>query len=415
MADTADLTVDAGATADSVPAGATAGATAEPAPTLREVLDGVRRLTPAIAARAGEIEAARRLPPDLIADLTSAGCFRVMLPTSHGGVDTDLAGAMQVFEALSRADGSVGWTVMIGATSWVNVAGLPRASFDSLFADGPDAITASVFNPTGTAEPVDGGYRVTGRWAFASGCEHARWIFPNCIETGRDGAGGDGPPPMRMVVLPPEDVEIEDTWRVSGLRGTGSHHVSVHGVIVPPELTAVPFVDEPCVDTPTVRIPPAALYALIAVSVAVGIAGAAYDDVLALAGGKVPLLAQTPLATNPFFQHQVGTMDAELRAARTLLDAEAAGVWAVAAEGGDFDRDHRARIRTTTTWAAATAASVVDTAYTAAGGGAINDDNPLQRRFRDVHALTQHFLVRPDTLTTAGAVLTGQDVDLTIF
>src|SRR5690606_29962762 len=105
--------------------------------------------------------------------------FRLLLPTSHGGQGADLLSALEVLETLARADASVGWTVMIGAGSWIDLAGLPRATFDSLYADGPDAITAGVFNPTGTAVATGGGYRVTGRWAFASGCEHARWLFGN--------------------------------------------------------------------------------------------------------------------------------------------------------------------------------------------------------------------------------------------
>jgi alkylation response protein AidB-like acyl-CoA dehydrogenase len=384
-------------------------------PTLRQVLDGVRRLAPTLAARAGEIEAARRLPPDMVAELAAIGCFRVTRPTSHGGVECDVIGGLEVVEALSRADGSVGWTVMIGAGSWIDVAGLPRASFDSLFSGGGSPIMAGVFNPTGTSVAVDGGYEVTGRWAFASGCQHAQWIFANTIEAGAEPGESHGPPPMRMVVFSPADVEIEDTWRVSGLCGTGSHHFSATRVVIPAERTAATLLDPPCVDSPFVRVPPPPLYSLFVASVAVGIAGAAYDDVVALAGGKVPLLSPAPLAANPLFHHQLGTANAQLRAARTLLYSEAAALWDVAERGDELDPEHRARIRATTTWVAATAAAVVDAAYTAAGGSAIQADNPLQRRFRDVHAVTQHFLVRPDTLTTAGAVLAGQDVDLTVF
>lgn len=391
---------------DAAETGSTAG-------TAADVVAAVRRLAPAITARATEIEAARRLPLDLVDELAAAGCFRVMLPASHGGLGADLPGAMEVVEALSRADASVGWTVMIGAGSWVDVSGVPRATFDTLYPDGHDTIMAGVFNPSGTAVPVDGGYRVTGRWAFASGCQHARWIYGNCIDAGAE--GGEGVPPLRMAVFSPDEVEIEDTWRVSGLCGTGSHHFAVDGVVVPVERTCALFVDEPCVDSPLVRMSPPALYSFLVASVAVGVARAALDDVLALAGGKVPLLALAPLAANPLFQHRLGAMDVQLRAARTLLYADAAAVWATAVDGGDFTPERRARIRATTTWVAAAAASVVDAAYAAGGGSSIHADNPLQRRFRDVHALTQHFLVKDDTLTTAGAVLAGQDVDLTVF
>jgi indole-3-acetate monooxygenase len=129
----------------------------------------------------------------------------------------------------------------------------------------------------------------------------------------------------------------------------------------------------------------------------------------------VPLLAHTALATNPLFQNQLGAADAQLRAARGLLYADAAAAWGTAVAGAEFTPEHRARMRAAITWAATTAASVVDMAYHAGGGGAIYAGSPLQRRFRDIHALTQHFLVKLDTFTTAGAVLAGAEADLTVF
>jgi len=386
---------------------------ATPQATVADVLAAVRRMAPGIAGRAAEIEAARRLPLDLVDVLRAAGCFGVFLPASHGGAGAALPDAMRVVEELSRVDGSVGWTVMIGGGSWIDIAGLPRETFDAIYAARPTPILAGVFNPSGTAAPVDGGYRVSGRWAFASGCQHASWLFANCIEEGS--AGRDGLPPLRTVVFSPDEVTIEDTWSVSGLCGTGSHHIAVDGVVVPAARTAATLADPPCIDEPIVRIPPPALYSLVVTSAAVGIAQGAYDDVVDLATGKVPMLAGSPLAANPLFQHQLGTMDAQLRAARALLHADAAAAWATAVGGEDFTLAQRARIRSATTWATVTAASVVDGAYAAGGGSSIYAGNPLQRRFRDIHALTQHFLVRPDTLTTAGAVLAGQEIDVPVF
>jgi alkylation response protein AidB-like acyl-CoA dehydrogenase len=382
------------------------------------VPDAVRELASTIAPRAAEIEAARRVPPDLLAALTAASCFRLLLPRSHGGGGADLPGAMRVYEALSRADASVGWTVMIGSSAWCDLAGLPRASFDALYAGGPDAIIAGAINPTGSAVRVDGGYRVRGRWAFASGCEHSAWLYGTCIEEGEGGEedqeAGDTPR-LRTVVFSPAEVEIEDTWKVSGLCGTGSHHFVVHDLLVPAARTFPTFEAEPCLDEPVLRVPPPALYALAIASVAVGVAQGALDEILALARAKVPLLASAPLAANPLFQHQLATADTDLRAARGLLYADAEGAWAAAAAGAPFALEQRARIRATATWATARAAAVVGAAYHAGGGSSLYLDSPLQRRLRDVHAVTQHFLVKPDALTTAGAVLAGQEVDLIVF
>jgi alkylation response protein AidB-like acyl-CoA dehydrogenase len=374
------------------------------------LLDAVRALTPAIAARAAEVEAARRVPLDLIEDLTAAGCFRMLLPRSHHGAGVDLVSAMKVCEELARADASVGWTVMIGASAWRDLAGLPRTTFDALYAAGPDVIIGGVFNPTGVARAVQGGYRVSGRWAFATGCQHCHWLYGNCIEE-----NGVDPPRIRTVLFSPPEIEIQDTWSVSGLCGTGSHHFVADDVLVKAERTFPTLSSEACLDGPLLRIPPPPLFALELASVALGIAQGALDDVLALSGGKVPLLAHHPLAANPLFQHQLGAADAKLRAARALLYADAASAWATAAASSAFASDHRARIRASATWVATTAASVVAVAYGAGGGSSLYASSPLQRRFRDIHALTQHFLVKLDTLTTAGAVLAGMEVDLTVF
>ena len=377
--------------------------------TPRGVLDAAHRLAPSITARADEIEAGRRVPRDLLDELIAASVFRVLRPATHGGVGADLPGAMRVYEALARADASVGWTVMIGSGSWCDLASLPRTTFDELFSDA-DVITAGVFSPTGSIAVDDDGYRVTGRWSFASGCEHADWIYGNCVE-----AVIDGVPRLRIAVFSPDQVVIEDTWTVSGLCGTGSHHFHVDSVVVPVERTLEPMVDAPCLDAPIVRVPPPALFALAIASVAVGSAQGALDDILAVAADKVPLLDSRPLAANPTFQLELATADTELSAARALIYETAEAAWEAATGAAELTLQHRARIRAAAAWATERAADVVRAAYRAGGGGSIYAASPLQRRLRDINALTQHFLVRRDTLTTAGAILAGQDLDVMVF
>jgi alkylation response protein AidB-like acyl-CoA dehydrogenase len=381
----------------------------QPTMTPQTVLDAARDLAPTITARAAEVEAARRIPRDLLDQLIAAGCFRMLLPTSHGGLGADLM-AMRVYEQLARADASVAWTVMIGSGSWLDLAGLPRESFDELFA--PDVvILAGAFNPTGKLEPVDGGYRVSGRWGFASGCQHATWIFGNCIE-----GVVDGMPRLRIAVFSPDQVVIEDTWNVSGLIGTGSHHFHADDVFVPADRTVDPLADlDPCVDAPLLHIPPPAAFSMGIASVATGIAQGALDDIVALAAAKVPLLAPAPLATSALFQQELARAETAMRATRSLLYETAADAMAVVRGGSMLSLEQRARIRATAVWVTEQAAEIVDTAYRSGGGSSIYADNSLQRRFRDIHALTQHFLVKRDTLTTAGAIFTGQDVQVLVF
>jgi alkylation response protein AidB-like acyl-CoA dehydrogenase len=378
------------------------------ATTNEPILDAAKALTPSIAARAEEIERARRVPPDLVDELLDAGCFRMLVPRSHGGAQLDISLQIQVLEELARADASVAWTVMIGSEGPLLFRMLPRTSFDALYAAGPDVIIAGASKPTGVATPVEGGYRVNGQWAFASGCQHAHWFIGSCVvDDGRE-------PPVRMMVLTPSDIEIKDTWSVSGMCGTGSHDVVVNGAFVSDELSFV-FGSDPSVDVPPLRIPEVSRAAIQIASVTIGVARGALDEILALALDKTPTFAESPLASNPLFQNQFGEAESQLRAARAALRSEADIVSAKARASASFTPEDRAHVRGITTWVARTAAAVVNTAYQAGGMSSLYTSNPLQRRLRDAHALIQHFVVKADTFTKVGAVLAGQDVDLTLF
>jgi indole-3-acetate monooxygenase len=381
-----------------------------PTATAGEILGAAVQLAPSVRARATEIEADRRLPADLVEELVSAGCFRLVVPRSLDGAGATPSEAMRVYEALSRADASTGWTVMIGSAGWLDLVRLPSEGLDALFGDGPDLRLAGVFNPVGTAVPVDGGYRVSGRWAFASGCSHSRWFYGNCIED--DGAGE---PRFRTVLFRSDEVEIEDTWHVIGLRGTGSHHVAADNVVVPHERTSPTFDGQPSIDDPIVGVPMPSLIALGVASVAIGTAQGALDEITGLADARTPLLARSALAANPLFQHDLATADTQLRAARALVHEIATEAWDAACAGIDLDLEQRARIRAASVWTVDQATSAVHAAHRAGGGSAVYLDSPLQRRLRDIHALTQHFIVRPDTMVTAGAVMVGHDLDVPVF
>ena len=150
---------------------------------VRRLLADIRELAPGIAARAAEIEDARRIPPDLVETLRSIGVFRMFVPQSHGGLELDLPAALEVIGALGRIDGSVGWTAMIGAGSAIFVPYLPRETFDQVYQNGPDMIIAASAQPAGTAEGVAGRWRTNGRWPFMSGCQHADGILGFCVVT----------------------------------------------------------------------------------------------------------------------------------------------------------------------------------------------------------------------------------------
>jgi alkylation response protein AidB-like acyl-CoA dehydrogenase len=365
-------------------------------------------LVPSITARSQAIEDERRLPSELVAELVSAGCFRILLPAEHGGAGADLPSALQLFQLLASADGSVGWIVALGASSWLDLVELPSATFAAIQASSP--LLAGVFVPAGTVTADGDGYRVSGRWGFASGCRHATHLYVNGVERMTD-AG----PSFRIAVLTPDEFTIEDTWTAPGLAGTGSHHVRVDGVVVPAERTLDPMHDASAVDTPLVRISKPGLFSLIIASVAVGIARGALDDAVRGAADREPVLADGALASSPIFHHELALADTELAAAEALLLTLAGRAWSRAVEGATSTLEERARLRAAAVWIAGRSRAVVETSYRAAGGGAVYAGAPSQRRLGDSHTLGQHFLLRNDTLATAGAILAGQGLQAPIF
>ncbi len=380
-------------------------------PEAKILLGAVLDLAPSISARSAEIDTARRLPLDLLGQLTDAGCFRMFVPKSHGGLDIDVPASMEIIEMLASADGSTGWVVMIGSETPMFLALLSRKHFDSLYANGPDVITAGGFAPRGQAELVDGNYRVSGRWGFASGCQHSQWLFGNCIvtENGTPRAGViPGTAEARAMMFAPSKAQILDTWSVNGLRGTGSHDIAVENLTVPADDSFDIFFGRSCIATPSMAEP--LLYAALHIgAVAIGIAQRAISEIVALANtNKRRLYASASIAESPLFQYRVGHADASLRAARDLLRGEADAVWNSAVAGNPVSIDGRAPVMAAITWAVQTCAAVVDTCYKAGGGTSPYDGSPLQRCMRDIQTLTQHAAVAESWLTTAGATILGR-------
>ena len=374
------------------------------------ILAGVRDLAPGLSARADEIESGRRLPADLLQRLREIGVFRMLAPRSHGGLEIDFPPSVDILAALAAADGATGWTVMIGCETPQLFGLLPRASFDAVYANGPDAICGGAFAPQGAAERVDGGYQASGRWGFASGCQHAEWLFGQCVLT-QNGVAVPGPipgaPALRCMVLPAARFEIIDTWRTSGMRGTGSHDIALGGARVDEDWSFDLWLGESSLPGPLFRAP-LLQFSLHIGAVALGIAEGALRDLLALAGtSKRRLYARTELADNPLFQYRLGHAEADARAARALLAARAESYWAQA-RAGALAPSLRTEVLQTVAWVAETCARVVDACYTAGGGSALYATSPLQRRLRDIHTLTQHASVQENVFATAGAERLGK-------
>ena len=381
------------------------------------VLDAVRDLAPLIAKRSEEIEKAGTMPADLLSDLVAAGCYRMQLPRDYGGLELPTPDVMQVIAELSRADGAVGWTVMIASQAPLFFAHAPRERFEQVYADGPTVFLAGAIAPKGVAEVTDGGYRVRGSWPFASGIPHATWVVAHCVvtEDGKPRSGPDGAPEMRMALMPAEAATVLDTWHVLGMRGTASADFEVDCFVAEEDCFVI-LGGTPSVDWPTTRIPVRAAVGPQVAAVALGIAQGALDDLAALAPTKRPAMnPKVRLAEDPVFQHSFGEAHLRLQAARSFLLSEAHACWDRAVSGGEWSPFDRMQPRLGGAFVTGECVKVVDAAYTLAGSASLYESSSLQRRLRDVHVVTQHQASTSEGYRTLGAVLAGEPVDTSFF
>ena len=368
-----------------------------------DVLAQVRELVPEIAGRAEEIEQARTVPPDLVARLRAAGVFRMYVPRSHGGEEMAPIDAITVLDELARGDGSVGWVAAIGAESPAMFAYLPPESYDNVYSAGPDVIHAGSLVPRGSAVRAERGYRYTGVWPFASGCLHADYIAFNAfVETDDDDIE------LRVGFLPASEVEVRDTWHVSGLKGTGSHDVALDGRFVPEEWTASFLQGPPVVRHPLDAVPLLGRLGLEIAAVATGLARGALGELLEVARHKRPVGLGPRIAEDPVFQMRVGELGLDLRTARLLLHDLAITDFNRVTAGDELTPQIMVERRATLARVTTVAASVVDRCYGMSGTTGLYETSPLQRRLRDVHALTQHILFTSNALTPLGASLLGE-------
>jgi len=379
----------------------------------RAPIAAARDLAATIAAAAPAIEESRRIPPALVQEIARAGLFRMLVPESVGGLEVEPLTMLDVLEEIACADGSAGWATMIGATTGVIGAYLPDQAAREIFTTHPDGVTGGVFHPRGRAVLCDGGYRVSGRWPLASGCQHCSWLLGGCVifENSKPRLRADGTPELRMTIFPASEVQIIDTWNVSGLRGTGSHDIAVEDVFVPHERSVWFSSDVPRRGGALYAFPVFGLLALGIAAVALGIARGAIQDFLAIAGSKVATGGRRPIAERSATQAQVARATALLGASRAYVHETVREVWAAASAGAAVTLEQRARLRLAATEAVRDAAHTVDLMYEAGGATAIYAESPLQRRFRDVHVVTQHILVAAPTYELAGRILLGLPAD----
>jgi len=380
------------------------------------LIRAARELAPKIEAVRDDIERERKLSPSIVEAMGAAGLFSLWLPRALEGPELNVADYVKVIEELARIDGSIGWCATV-ASCYSRWAGYFTSEVARDIYGGGQTVLAGTLNPSGKAFAVEGGYRVTGRWAYGSGILHSTWTLGVCIVQDHDGPrrGPNGTPEVRLVLFPTNKAEVLDTWHVAGLRGTGSHDYRVADMFVP-EDHAIPFPGAPPVLPGTLyAIPTITAFCVAIAAVPLGIARAAIDEVVELAAGKMPQASPMLLRDKPTVQADIGRAEALLGSARAFLFMAVGEIWDEVAAGTEPSLRRRALVRLACAQAAQASAQAVDLMYNAGGGTSLYETGRLERCFRDVHACTQHIAVSTNCYELCGRVLLGLDPGMTRF
>lgn len=373
---------------------------------MSDLVTALDPVLPAIAASAADAERDRNVPAEIVGRLASIGTFHMLVPRDLGGSEVHPETMLRVIEAVARHDASAAWLVMIGSTNALNSAHLEPEVARRIYGDGPGAFTGGIVAPRGKAVPVEGGYRVSGRWTFGSGCGHASWMALNCLV---DNSPGGLPVPF-FAQVPESDFTIIDSWDVSGLRATGSHDIEVRDAFVPAGYGYALGIDRPRYQGTLYGFSIMGLLSVAVASVALGVARGAMDDILELAGEKTPMGRRRTISTWNVAQVDLARAEAALRSGRAFLVDTIRDICGAIESGERPTSEQRAILRLASTSAVSSAVQAVDTAYNLGGGSSIYSASPLQRRFRDIHTITQHVMVNQSSLEAAGRALLGLEL-----
>jgi len=388
----------------------------------REGINYIERacaLAPEIEARADQIEQERRLPEPVLAALFEAGLFRLLLPRSLDGGEVDPVTFARVMEEIAKADASTAWCLCQASGCSMSAAYLSHDVALEIFGRDRRAVLAWGPGPGARAIAVDGGYRVTGTWSFASGGRHATWLGAHCPISDSDGSPrrtSNGKLVERTMLFPAASATFVDVWHVSGLKGTGSDAYTVSDLFVPHDHSISR--DDPAERRQPGLIycfPTGSFYASGFASVALGIARRMLDAFVSLAREKTPRGYKRPLANNAVIQSQVGQAEAQLSSARRFLMGSLADIWGAVGSSGTLTMDQRMLIRLASTYAIHQAKAVADVTHHAAGATSIFIDSAFDRGFRDIHAVTQQLQGRQAHFETVGQFMLGIEPDTTFL
>jgi indole-3-acetate monooxygenase len=382
-----------------------------------DYLQRIRELGPMIDAAADTIDATGDLPPQLFAALRARGLFRLVQPTEYGGAELDPPSLVQVIEAVAQHDASTAWCLGQTNICAMTSAYLAPAVVQDIF--GPDTGILAWGPGPGEARVVAGGFEVSGKFDFASGSRLASFLGAHVPVIEADGTrrlGTNGKPMTYTMLFPKSAALVRDTWQVMGLRGTGSDSYTLEKLFVPeayslPRYTA----RQPRVSGKLYVFTPSTLYASSFAGIALGIARAVMDAFVKDVKDTTPRGASRTRGENHVIQAQVAQNEARLRSARMFLLGSVSDIWAEAQNISVLTEDHLVTLRMSSTWAIQAAREVVAQLYGAAGALAIFNSRPFERRFRDIHTVTQQIQGHPAHFETIGQILLGREPDRPMF
>jgi alkylation response protein AidB-like acyl-CoA dehydrogenase len=382
------------------------------------VVQAAAALRPMLCDYHAEIEREQRLPQAVVERLHAAGFYSLVIPRQLGGLQADPLTYLRVVELLAEGAGSVGWNLANNGIVQLITLGLPDEGVDEIYAHGADTVIAgTAVQGGGQAVPVAGGYRVSGRWPFGSGCQESSWMLGSfqILDGGQPRCNPDGTPAYWRGVFPRAEVQVvEGSWDVSGLRGTGSFDWTVTDVFLPERRTMI-HAGAP-LDNQWKRwsgvsyaLPAQAWVGPHHSAVITGVARAGIEALIELAGRKTPRGRTGLLCENPQVQDAVGRADAILNAGRIYRSAMITELWNTVAAGKEPTLEQRTRCRLAAVYAADNARAAMDLMYRHGGSTSFQRQSRLAACWRDLHVVGQTVTVAPEWYPIGGRVYLGMD------
>lgn len=371
-------------------------------------LETARELATHVSAAADRIDREREIPSDIAGEIADKGFFRLLVPRSLGGEEISWLDFLRIVQVFAEANASTAWCINQNNVFATNSAKIPENTAREIWSDRRAVVSNGPPISSAEAVPVDGGYRLTGRWNFSSGIRHATWVaaLVPIKRSDNDGDASTDRNEARTMLIPKKDVSLVDIWQVNGLRGTGSFSFEVDDLYVPGARTYAAS-DAPRESGALYVIPTGSLFSGGFATVALGVARASLDAAIDLASSKASAPGREPLRDTSTTQRQIGEAEAVWRSARAFLRESTSLVWEGACKNHSLTVHERVQLRLASTHAIRMAAEVVDIAYNVSSSNSIFESNPVQRRFQDVHVITQQAQGRMVHYDSAGKFFLG--------